>query len=275
MKKIFLVLLAAATALSVSAQQYKAPQIVANGGFHQHGSSGVKNTMSALKAAQKAKFYGSECDVNLTKDNEVVIAQSGAHPHRKAKPKADVQRSTIERLLEIPYTNGEYICTLEEFLERAAKKPGTKLILELKNQATPQRETILVEKVLEIVARYNMQNNIEYIADHAWTCLELARKAPQGAKIAYIAGDCTPSYIKALGCTGIDYNYKTLKKKKAWIKQAHKLGMTVNVWTVNKEEDIRWCIQNGVDMITTDDPVLVKKIIKEMCPKQKKEKKKR
>ena len=56
-----------------------------------------------------------------------------------------------------------------------------------------------------------------------------------------------------------------LEKKKSWIKQAHKLGLTVNAWTVNKEEDIRWCIQNGVDYITTDEPMLVKQIIAEMC----------
>ena len=56
-----------------------------------------------------------------------------------------------------------------------------------------------------------------------------------------------------------------MKKKKGLIKQAHKLGMYVNVWTVNKEEDIRWAIQNGVDYITTDDPVLVQKLIDEMC----------
>jgi glycerophosphoryl diester phosphodiesterase len=41
--------------------------------------------------------------------------------------------------------------------------------------------------------------------------------------------------------------------------------MYVNVWTVNKEEDIRWAIQNGVDYITTDDPMLVQKLIEEMC----------
>ena len=49
------------------------------------------------------------------------------------------------------------------------------------------------------------------------------------------------------------------------IKNAHKFGMYVNAWTVNKEEDIRWCIKNGVDFITTDDPVLVQQIINEMC----------
>ena len=159
---------------------------------------------------------------------------------------------------------------MEQYLKRAAKKPATKLILELKNQANPQRETELVESVLDIVARAGMQKNVEYLADHPWTCFELAKKAPEGSKIQYIAGNYDPAYVKAMGCTGIDYNLGRIKKNKGWIKQAHKLGLTVNVWTVNKDADIRWCIQNGVDFITTDDPVLVKNIIKEMCPNSKK-----
>lgn len=268
MKKIFLIALAAFTALSVSAQ-YKAPQVIANAGFHKHASSGVKNSMSALKAAQKAKVYGSECDVNLTKDGYVLVVSSGWHPNRKANPKADVQRSTMEKMLSIPYANGEHICTLEDYLKRAVKKPATKLVLELKDQANPQRESELVDAVLDAVEKAGMQDNVEYIANHPWTCFELVKKAPQGSKISYLAGNYDPAYVKAMGCTGIDYNIGRIKSKKGWIKQAHKLGMTVNVWTVNKEADIRWCIQNGVDFITTDDVVLAKKIIKEMCPKNK------
>ena len=264
MKKIFLAILAVATAFAVSAQ-YKAPQIVANGGYHKAPSSGAKNTISALKAAQKLKIYGSECDVNLTKDGEVLVVQSGWHPNRKASPKADVQRSTLEKMLDIPFANGEYISTLEDFLKRVAKKPTTKLILDLKSQATPQRETELVENVIAIVEQMGMQNNVEYLAAHPWTCFELVKKAPQGSQIAYLGNNYDPAYIKGMGATSIDYNFSVLKKKKGWIKQAHKLGLVVNVWTVNKEEDIRWCIQNGIDVITTDEPVLVKKIVKEMC----------
>ena len=268
MKKIFLAILAVASTFAVSAQ-YTAPQIIANGGYHKATENGAKNTISALKAAQKLKVYGSECDVNLTKDGEVLVVQSGWHPNRQAKPKADVQRSTMEKMLTIPHANGEPISTLEEYLKRAAKKPATKLILDLQNQATPQRESELVENVLTIVDNMGMQNNVEYIANHAWTCFELAKKAPQGSKIAYLNGNYDPAYIKGMGLTGLDYNFRTLKKRKGWIKQAHKLGLTVNAWTVNKEEDIRWCIQNGVDYITTDEPLLAKKSIKEMCGKQK------
>ena len=268
MKKIFLTLLAAVAVLAVSAQ-YKAPKIIANGGYYKSPSSGVRHTMSALKAAQKLKIYGSECDVNLTKDGEVLVVASGWHPNKKVKPRADVQRSTAEKMLNIPYTNGEYISTLEDFLKRAKKKPATTLIIELKNQATPQRETELVENVLAIVEQMGMQNNVKYFAAHPWTCFELTKKAPAGSQIGYLGNNYDPAYVKGMGATSIDYNLRTLKKKKNWIKQAHKLGLTVNVWTVNKEEDIRWCIQNGIDYITTDEPILVKKVIKEMCGKQK------
>jgi glycerophosphoryl diester phosphodiesterase len=264
MKKIFLAVLAVATIFTVSAQ-YKAPQIVANGGFHKHGSSGAKNSMSALKAAQKLKIYGSECDVNLTKDGELLVVQSGWHPGRKSSPKADVQRATAEKMLSIPYENGEYISTLEEFLKRAKKKPATKLILDLKSQGNIQRETELVESVVYLVEKMEMQNNVEYLAAHPWVAFELVKVAPKGTPIAYLGNNYDPAYVKGIGCTSIDYNFKVLKKKKNWIKQAHKVGLVVNAWTVNKEEDIRWCIQNGVDFITTDDPVLVQQIINEMC----------
>ena len=57
--------------------------------------------------------------------------------------------------------------------------------------------------------------------------------------------------------------YDVLKKKPKWIKQCHKLGLTVNVWTVNDEEKLRDVIAMGVDYITTDDPELAKKLIQE------------
>ncbi len=267
MKRIFLAVLAAATFFTVSAQ-YKAPLIVANGGYHKSPSSGALNSMSALKAAQKLKVYASECDANLTKDGEVLAVQSGWHPNRKASPKADVQRSTMEKMLNVPFANGEYISTLEELLKRAKKK-NTRIFIDIKSQATPQRETELVENVIAIVEQTGMQDNVEYCAAHPWVCFEVAKKAPQGSAIAYVGSNYEPEYVKGMGATSIDYSFRVLKKRKNWIKQAHKLGMTVNTWIVNREDDIRWCIQNGVDIITTDEPVLAKKIIKEMCGKQK------
>ena len=264
MKKILTVLVAAMIGITASAQ-YKAPQIIAHRGFHA-SEGAARNSLNALKAAQEAKFWGSECDLQLTKDGEVLVVHGPYHPGTKgAKPRVNVQRSTKEKVQAILLESGEVVPTFEEYCQQMTKSKNTKLIIEIKDQLTPQLETEIVQKTVDLVAKYNLQEEVEYIAFRPFVCWEIARLAPKGTKIAYLNGDYSPQYCKGMGCKGIDYRYTVLKKRKNWIKQAHKLGMYVNAWTVNKDEDIRWCIQNGVDYITTDDPVLVQNIINEMC----------
>ena len=67
--------------------------------------------------------------------------------------------------------------------------------------------------------------------------------------------------IKKLGLAGIDYSMKVLRKNPEWVKQAHDLGLKVNVWTVNKEEDMQAMLDLGVDFITTNNPVELKALI--------------
>ncbi len=264
MKKALTLLVAVMIGISASAQ-LKAPQIIAHRGFHA-SEGAARNSLNALKAAQEAGFWGSECDLQLTKDGEVLVVHGPNHPGTKgAKTKVNVHRSTKAQVQAILLESGETVPTLDEYLQQMTTSKATKLIIEIKNQPTPQLETEIVQKTVDLVAKYGLENEVEYIAFRPFVCWEVARLAPKGTKIAYLSGDYTPAYCKSMGCAGIDYNFKVLKKKKGWIKQAHKLGMYVNVWTVNKEEDIRWCIENGVDYITTDDPMLVKKLIEEMC----------
>ena len=261
MKKTLILLVAVMIGITASAQ-LKAPKIIAHRGFHK-SEGAARNSLNALKAAQEAAWWGSECDLQLTKDGEVLVVHGPNHSN--GKKKLNVQKSTKEQVQALLLTSGETVPTLEEYLQQMTKSKNTKLIIEIKDQPTPQLETEIVEKTLALVAKYGLEEEVEYIAFRFWVCRELARLAPKGTKIAYLNGDYSPAYCKSFGCAGIDYRYTILKKHKNWIKQAHKLGMYVNAWTVNKDEDIRWCIQNGVDFITTDDPVLVKQIIDEMC----------
>ena len=261
MKKTLILLVAVMIGITASAQ-LKAPKIIAHRGFHK-SEGAARNSLNALKAAQEAAWWGSECDLQLTKDGEVLVVHGPNHSD--GKKKLNVQKSTKEQVQALLLTSGETVPTLEEYLQQMTKSKNTKLIIEIKDQPTPQLETEIVEKTLALVAKYGLEEEVEYIAFRFWVCRELARLAPKGTKIAYLNGDYSPAYCKSFGCAGIDYRYTVLKKHKNWIKQAHKLGMYVNAWTVNKDEDIRWCIKNGVDFITTDDPVLVKQIIDEMC----------
>lgn len=248
---------------AVSAQ-YKAPQVVAHRGYHR-SEGAAKNSLNALRAAQKEGFWGSECDINISSDDELLVVHGDWHPAKNASEKVHVQRATKAEIQSIKLTSGEVVPTLDEYLTQLRSAKGTKLIIELKNHDTPERETELVERVVAKVKEYGVENEIEYIAFRPFVCSELARLAPSGTKISYLCSDYPPLRCKQLGCTGIDYNIIVLKIMPQWIRQAHELGMTVNAWTVNSEKDIRWCIEHGIDYITTDNPTLARKVIAEMC----------
>lgn len=264
MKKLFTL----AVAVCVSAAAIAQTQIIAHRGFHTTDGS-CRNSIAALKEAQKLGIYGSECDLNLTKDGEIVVAHGGLHPdksvHKGEMDRVDIQKSTLAEIHAIPLENGEKMPTLDEYLEQLKKCKTTKLIIEIKSHRTPAKETEIVEKTIAKVAAHGLNDQVEYIAFRPWVCTELKRLAPEGTPIAYLNGDYDPTYVEGMGISGIDYKLAVLQspKKIKWIKKAQKKGLTVNVWTVNKEEDLRWCIEQGVDFITTDYPDLAARLVAE------------
>ena len=74
-------------------------------------------------------------------------------------------------------------------------------------------------------------------------------------------GNHDPDVYGPQGINGVDYHYKMFQMHPAWVKHAHDRGMSVNAWTVNKEDDIRKMIELGVDAITTNEPLLVRRLL--------------
>ncbi|MBO7763328.1 MAG: glycerophosphodiester phosphodiesterase, partial [Bacteroidales bacterium] len=72
-----------------------------------------------------------------------------------------------------------------------------------------------------------------------------------------------PSALKKVGIDGLDYHKTIMAVRKDWIREAHNLGMTVNVWTVNKDASILKMKEIGVDFITTDHPVRAKELLEQ------------
>ena len=74
MKKILTLALCLVASTAVFAQT----QVIAHRGFHATQNS-VRNSLSALKHAQDLGAYGSECDINETKDGVLVVVHGPMH----------------------------------------------------------------------------------------------------------------------------------------------------------------------------------------------------
>ena len=81
--------------------------------------------------------------------------------------------------------------------------------------------------------------------------------------VQYLNGKIPPKELKEMGIMGLDYHYSNFEQHPEWVKEAHDLGMIVNVWTVNKEDMMKKMIDLNVDYITTDKPEEALELVKQ------------
>jgi glycerophosphoryl diester phosphodiesterase len=121
---------------------------------------------------------------------------------------------------------------------------------------------MISELSVELVNMLGLADRTDYISFSKQACKRLHELAPE-AKIAYLNGDLTPKEVKDLGWTGIDYSIKTFEKHPEWPVEAKQIGLEVNVWTVDGEDALRrFAHTPGIDIITTNDPEILIKILK-------------
>lgn len=238
--------------LNISAQE-----IIAHRGYWKIDGS-AQNSIAALVKADEINVYGSEVDIWLSSDGVPVVNHDADVTLNGQK--LIVQDTPIATLRKVKLSNGETLPTFEEYLDAFKKCNNIKLIIEFKTHKTKDREDELARKVVDMVKEKGLDDKVEYISFGINFVQQVKRLHPE-APIYYVNGDLTPQIIKKMGLTGLDYNFKVINKNTSWVSEAHDLGLKVNVWTVNKEDDIQRAISQKVDFITTDEPLLVKNLL--------------
>jgi glycerophosphoryl diester phosphodiesterase len=243
------VIVACATPKStVKKMKFESNIVIAHrGAFKKNGFP--ENSIASLREAIRLRCTGSEFDVRMTADEVLVISHDAAHGG------LEIEQHTYEELQKFPLKNGEILPTLQSYLEAGKKRnQGTRLVLEIKpSPSGPERGAYIAEKVYKMVADRKAANWVEYIS-FDYGILKKLVTLDATVPTHYLNGDRSPADVKADGIRGIDYNFSVFKKNPAWITLAKELGVVLNVWTVNEPEPLQWCIEQGFDFITTNEP---------------------
>lgn len=126
----------------------------AHRGLHNNEGTAPENTLAAFRRAVKAG-YGIELDLQLTKDEKVVVTHD-FHLKRNCKMDGDVDSFTYEELSKFPvFYSQEKIPLLTEVLELVDGK--VPLIVELKYKSRSK----ICEKANEILKEYKGDYCIE------------------------------------------------------------------------------------------------------------------
>jgi len=224
-----------------------------------------ENTLAAFKTALELGADGFELDTQLTSDGHVVVYHDNK-VDRTTDGHGKLSDLSLAELRELDAGSsfsedfrGEKIPTLNEVFDTIGKQAI--INVELKNFSTPFDN--LTEKVCEVVRHHAMQKYVLFSSFLPWNLWKAARILPEVSCGLITAKGWRGELVRSFGF--YFGNYDALHPflgsvTPQQVHRVHKLKRKINVWVVNREDDLQRLFNWGVDGILTDEPQLALRI---------------
>jgi glycerophosphoryl diester phosphodiesterase len=229
------------------------------------GASGYRPemTISAYELALKQNVDGFETDVRLTKDLELV----GVHDRKTGRVSNRdlvVSKSTLKELKELDFSsqeNSARVMTIRDFLTLALDS-GKSLTLTIETKHITKHGGLLEQSLNELLAEFQLDKNqhervkIVLMSFNPLAVLRFSKLNPFIPRVQLKEKNYpllhlypNPGNPEIVG-PGIEL----LTKNPSLIAKFKDQGKKIFVWTVNSPQDMRFCLERGIDAIITNYP---------------------
>lgn len=244
------------------------PLIIAHGGF---AGQYPNNTLPAINAAIALGVDYVEVDLNLSKDDEVMVIHDST-VDRTTNGEGRVRDLTLKQLKALDAGSwfhdrfsGVQIPTLEEILP-LFKNSQSRLCLEFKLNADGQADEGIESRVVDLVRKHGLLDRI-IVTSFSKNVLRQIKTLEPGIPTSY--DPCNQEYeacsvrqlcLLTLSCGShiLSCRHKVIDED--FVTEPRLLGVRVWAWTVNDPDRMRYLISVGVDGILTDQPDQLKNI---------------
>jgi glycerophosphoryl diester phosphodiesterase len=212
----------------------------------------AEGTKAAYQGAVAQGADGFECDVRLTKDQQI-ICYHDRNTARLSKINLEIAKTTYSELKAKvdPYR-------LDQLLDLAIENKKD-LVIEFKHPVPTGglveklTHKLLAEKSNEIT---KSQITVSLIS---FSYLATLRNLRSGYQSAYLVQNKILSKINPAPIIGP--SIKLVRENPEFVASAIKKGKKVFVWTVNNEADLQLCAKLGVSAVMSDNPALARKLL--------------
>jgi glycerophosphoryl diester phosphodiesterase len=205
--------------------------------------------MAAYKAAVDEGADGFECDVRITKDKQLVLWHD-ADMQRVAGNSARIADSTLKEIK----SHHQQVLTLDELLI-LARDNKKEVAIETKH---PVPSGSAVEKgVMELLSQEKPVADI-HVMSFSWLALENIRKInPEQKTVALLHDTYSFAMRRFTSAQAIGPGITAFRKKPHLNQDPRNLF----IWTVDDADDMRFCADNGVDVLITNTPSYARSVL--------------
>jgi len=212
----------------------------------------AEGSEAAYQGAVAQGADGFECDVRLTKDQQI-ICYHDRNTARLSKINLEIAKTTYSELKEKvdPYR-------LDQLLDLALENKKD-LVIEFKH---PVPTGGLVEKLThKLLAEKSNEITKSKITVSliSFSYRATLRNLRSGYQSAYLVQSKMLSKINPAPIIGP--SIKIVRENPEFVASAIKKGKKVFVWTVNNEADLQLCAKLGVSAVMSDNPALARKLL--------------
>jgi glycerophosphoryl diester phosphodiesterase len=217
-----------------------------------------ENSIASLEKAIELKCEGAEFDVRRTLDGVLVVN------HDPVYYGDTIQTNTYAFLNRNKLSNGESLPTLEEyFLKGTQDKHKTLLICEIKAAIKDKEQDYLATiETLALAKKLKIEKRIVYISFSKDILSWIKEKQPT-ATVLYLESDLSIDAVVQNKFDGINLHYTSFKNNSQLSATAKNAGLKIGSWTVNELSDLAILQAQGVEWITTNQPLQFQKQLKD------------
>lgn len=218
-----------------------------------------ENTLPAIEKAIDEQADFVEVDVRVTKDGELVLLHDNNLKRTVGINKKiwDMSYAQIADLDAGSWLSKEYadtrIPTLREVLELSKGKVMLNLDLKYRSQ-----EEGLAEKVVELIKEYEMEWQC-VVSSTSLKCIEKVKELNPDIRTGFITYQIYSGLYENEAVDFFSMKYNLVSK--GVVRQVHKNGKEIHVWTVNSKTEFERLERIGVDNIITDNPAYAKQVL--------------
>jgi glycerophosphoryl diester phosphodiesterase len=215
-------------------------------------SKAPENTIPAFElAAKEQRYFGIECDIQTTKDNQFVIFHDD-DLQRMVKAKVKIKDLTYEELLEYTISKGNgikkysglKIPLLSDYLEICSFYNKTAVI-----EVKKVNDITLLTELIDLLDNYPSLSIM--IISFNMNYLKYLRAITQ-IELHYLADSISESEIYDARVNQLGLSLKKDILTKSLVHQLKKEGFKIAVYTVNDAKDALMFQNFGIDYLTTD-----------------------
>ncbi len=202
-----------------------------------------ENTLVSISRAIDIGVDAVEIDVRLSKDNEIVVIHDST-VDRTTNGTGSVNSLALNEIKKLDAGKGEKIPTLQEVMRLIDHR--VTLVIELKEEGTEER-------VVQLIRGNNLVDNV-YVISFWHGLVKTVKEIDRGIKTGVLLVGCPVDTSIATQASADALFMKYTFLDSALVRTAHKQGLKVFIWNIDRADLLKSFADMDVDGIGSNDP---------------------